>query len=167
MHSITRYVYSLFVYLTITSSALCAKAPPSNRQSFGLDLCTWEQECVFELVSALGELSMPNLILNSIYYNRLGDRIRHVHPMHFIAFVQADPHLNQCMHEVYDNFLKWPCFLSEWGQKMSRERKRGSVQRQLPAFAEFVNRDYTLLEECVAKEDWSRFLQIVIDIPSR
>lgn len=158
--------YCLILSLMGLMGPLQAEESPYETAVFVLDVQPWEKDCIFEIISALGELSMPSLIINGIYHNNLGDRVRHVHPMHFIAYVETHPYLSKCMVMVYESFLKWPCFLSEWGQKMSREKHLGSVYPQLAGFANLVGRDYDLLKECVDQEDWNRFLQIVIGVRS-
>ena len=76
---------------------------------YSLSLTSKDQERIFKLISNMGTLSWPKLLLKKREMEKIGDQIDSVHPMRFLGAIFSNPHLAQCMQSIYSSSLIRRC----------------------------------------------------------
>ena len=116
----------------------------------------------YRLIHSLGTLSWYELLWQKREIESIGDKVDHLHPFRFLALIFRDPHLRECMKNIYSSSLKWHRFLKGLSEKMDKRSKAGELIPQLPGFCHVTDTDYDCVKPFIEKRDWEGFLKYMI-----
>lgn len=160
MHHILRwhYVIILGILLHSNNSIGLPQSSISGHSYFLLDelandiffIDTLDQNNIAKLITQLGNWGVGRLLWHIKEMNRLGDRIRHVHPLSFLSYIYSQPELAKCMKLINSNYFKRKEFISGLSEKMEMEAKRNNLLPYVRDFSEKIG--------CVRWEDIFIFL---------
>ena len=122
-----------------------------------------ERGKIFTLISNMGTLSWPKLILKKKKLDKIGKDIDHVHPLRFLSVVFSQPHLKSCMREVAGSSLKWNRFIKGLSEKLKKNAKANNLMKHVTGFAETVGADPYECYNYLIKQDWEGFVRYLIN----
>jgi len=142
-------------------SFLCFPLSLSGQGSF-LTLKEWERNTIDKLVSTIGQERWFSLLLKSRNLNKMGNSIRHVPPLQFLAFVVSRPHLKNHLRTISKDSLKWSSFMSGLSSSL---RKDSSImlQTKIVDFASFLRLDPAPLYRLIHQRRWTEFTLYVLN----
>lgn len=127
-----------------------------------LNVTQQERDKIFKLISNMGTLPWPKLLLKKNAMEKLGDDIDHVHPMRFLGVIFSNPHLKYCMGEVEKSGLKWGRFIKGLSKKMKKNHEMGNILPHITGFAEETGVDPDQCYEYLIKKDYEGFVRYLI-----
>jgi hypothetical protein len=144
---------------------LCAQTVEDSPQLeffFSLPLDDNEKRVINAMILTIAEKNVIKLGLMRKTIEKKGKRIHHVHPLRFIGYIFATPHLKTSMHKIRKSSFKWDGFIDGFSKKMKDESNNGNLIQYIPGFAEYLDVDF---EECmhyVHKKDWEGFVKFLL-----
>ncbi len=115
-----------------------------------------------DIITSMGEKSVPKLLFDSVRLNNLGDSIRHIPPLKFLAFIVTDNYLKECLKKTSKSYFKWSSFIEGVGERMGQEYAAGRLMKDLLKFSLVVERDYQQLERYAHKHQWEKFVKSLL-----
>lgn len=149
------------------------------------------------MISTLAEKSLAALLLETTTLMKIGDRIRPVHPLKFLAIILSDPELKADLQKIkddktvaswngwsfslpwiFDSFSKWSYFIKELChslQTKNSEKEESSIETNLLPFIQEAKLDVS--EEGLHQlhyyihrpkgPEWENFILCLMNFPSR
>ena len=90
--------------------------------------------------------------------NKMGDQIRHVPPMDFLAVIFSQEDLKHQMHSIKKSMFKWNSIVDNIAENMKKERKSPDFEDKVRNFATFLGVDAEALLHKVHHNDWAGFI---------
>lgn len=149
MYYITRCCYFLIalgILLRSNTSIGFPQASISDPSNFTLDelskdiffIDTLDQNNITKLITRLGNWGVGRLLWHVKEMNRLGDRIRHIHPLSFLGYIYSQPELIKCMKLINRSYFKRKEFITGLSEKMEMEAKRDNLLPYVRDFSERI-----------------------------
>lgn len=124
--------------------------------------CTKEQKThIHEIISTLGTQGKMSLLWQQSHLRELGDKIKDVHPLKFIAIIITDPYLKNCIGAVWQDYFKRNGFLEDLIPSINREMEKGKFQIYIPNFAQEVGVNPDHLQKFIVTKDWENFIALL------
>ncbi len=117
-----------------------------------------DKKIINKIISDMGSKSLLSLLKKRGEMLRLGDEIRHVPPMDFLAVIFTQPELRHHMATIKKSYLKWANIVDEVGSNMNKESKLPGFEDKIKAFAKFLGADSSVLLKKAHEKDWSGFV---------
>lgn len=176
MRPIVHYCYFLIlgISLSIHSSSAAQLPTTSTHPSYYL-LEEFSEEIFFidpvdqnnitKLITRLGHWGVGRLLWHIKEMNRLGDRIRHVHPLCFLSYIYSQPQLVTCMKSINSNYFKKKEFISGLSEKMELEADRDNLLPYAKNFSEKVGCEHwEEISTFLDRRDWAGLLAYLDDL---
>jgi hypothetical protein len=144
---------------------LCAQTledSPQMEVFLSLPLDDIEKRVINAMILTIAEKNVIKLGLMRKTIEKKGKRIHHVHPLRFIGYIFATPHLKTSMQKIRKSSFKWDGFIDGFSKKMKDESNNGNLIQYIPGFAEYLDVDF---EECmhyVHKKDWEGLVKSLL-----
>ena len=87
--------------------------------------------------------------------NKVGDKVRRVHPLRFIGFILSDPYLRICLKNIESDVIKWANFMEGYEARMAKESREDNLLKYLPGFAELLEVSESSIQHFIQNEDYS------------
>lgn len=113
-----------------------------------------EKKIISKLVVTLAENNVFKLLFEKKKLEKLGKRINHVHPMKFLGTILGDPRLFHCLREIRKSTFKWEGFMDGLVRRMNEELSHNNIEKYIPGFASFVNKDPNKIQEFIERRDF-------------
>lgn len=177
MRPIVRYCYVLIlgIFLSIPISSAAQLQITSTNPSYSLFeevpeeiffIDPVDQNNITKLITRLGHWGVGRLLWNVKEMNRLGDRIRHVHPLCFLSYIYSQPQLATCMKSINSNYFKKKEFISGLSQKMEFEADRDNLLPYVKNFSEKIGCEHwEEISIFVDRRDWAGLLTYLDELP--
>ena len=125
---------------------------------FSINASDKDKRIINKIISEMGSKSLFSLLKKRGEMLRLGDQIRHVPPMDFLAVIFTQPDLKHHMSTIKKSYLKWSNIVDEVGNNMNKESKLPGFEEKVKAFARLVGADSSVLLRKAEEKDWSGFV---------
>lgn len=125
---------------------------------FDLPLTNEDKKNIRKLIIAMADKNILQLLMEKKNMEKLGLKIRPVHPLKFAAFILKDPYLKKCLRTIEKDSLKWGPFVDGYEEKMKEESKAGRMLVYIPGFVEFLNCDAKQVQKLMQNKDYVGFL---------
>ena len=125
---------------------------------FDLSLTNEDKKNIRKLVSTMADKNILQLLMEKKSMEKLGDKIRPVHPLKFAAFILKDPYLKKCLRTIEKDSLKWGPFVEGYEEKMKTEAKAGRMLVYVPGFIEFLDADAKQVQKLIQNKDYAGLL---------
>ena len=123
-----------------------------------LPISEQDKQNIAALLTPLSSWSMMKLAFNQSEVEALGDRIRNIPFMRFLAYIFSDPQMKQMMTTIRGRSAIWRRFGSSLQRSLADNYANGQLTAYLEGFSEEVQIPKEELETFVQKQDWSGFL---------
>lgn len=160
---------------TLCASLASAHASPpvfvvsdSSQSYYSLPISDADQQNIDELIRTMGNSGYWDLIKKKKKMDRLGDKVRHVHPLRFLGHVFSRSHLKGAMVKIMDDRLKRRGFLNGHGKKegfahrISREMQSNNLMQYLPGFSQCLGVNEEEISRFFYHHDWEGFLRYLV-----
>lgn len=170
MRYIIHWYYLLIVILTFQNSIGILPACTSEQDPFVLHpleetsddiffINTLDQNNIKKLIKRLGNWGVGRLLWHIKEMNRLGDRIRHVHPLSFLSYIYSDPELIQCMKSINQSYFKKKEFITGLSEKMAIEAANDNLLPYVRDFSRKIGcKQWEDIFIFLDRHDWVGFL---------
>lgn len=128
-----------------------------------LPLNDHERTLIHKIVDTMARDNVIKLGLKRKTMEKKGKRIRHVHPLRFLGYVFADPHLKHCMREISRSHFKWNGFIDGMRDRIEEEAARGGLLPYLHGFAQHVHCDEEKARRYIEKRDWEKLVKFLLE----
>ena len=128
------------------------------RPFFDLPLTNDDKKNIRKLITTLADKNILQLLLDKKGMEKLGDKIRPVHPLKFASFILKDPYLKKCLRTIEKDSLKWGPFVDGFEEKMKTETKAGKILVYIPGFLELLDADPKQVQKLLQNKNYSGFL---------
>ncbi|MBF8262350.1 MAG: hypothetical protein HW387_15 [Parachlamydiales bacterium] len=148
--------------------AIVIKVPPPNKPPAGAvtfnDLeCTVDDiQKISEIISKMGEKSKLYLLAHESYLRKIGDEVRHVHPLKFLSVALSNPYLKSCMVKFRDDYFKWHNFIIDLQDALNAHSSQGNVSKYLNDFAKTVGVAPEAIQKHVDKREWVEMIDYIL-----
>jgi len=138
--------------------------PPAAKSDSYKDLVCTEQdkENIFEIISTMAEYGKLSLLVKQSYLKRLGAQIDHVHPLKFLSTILTDPHLKNCLNEIFDDYFKRNGFMDGVGPSLSRQAEKGRLNQYIAEFAAEVGVPSERIVKFFQNQDWEGLVRFLM-----
>jgi len=137
---------------------ICFKPIDYEEIPFVIEASDKDKKIIRNLIAELGSKSLISLLAKRSEMNKMGDQIRHVPPMDFLAVVFTSKEHKEHMKSIKKSYFKWNSIIDEVGSNMGREKKKPGLERRVYAFASFMKVDANVLFQKIDHEDWAGFV---------
>lgn len=125
---------------------------------------TLDQDNIGKLITRLGDWGIGRLLWHIKEMNRLGDRIRHVHPLSFLSYIYSQPELVKCMKLINSSYFKRKEFITGLSEKMEIEAERDNLLPHVKSFSEKIGCDrWEDISIFLDRHDWIGLLAYLDD----
>ncbi len=108
----------------------------TSKNIFFID--TLDRNNIKKLITRLGNWGVARLLWHVKEMNRLGDRIRHIHPLCFLSYIYSEPELIQCMKLINRSYFKKKEFITGLSEKMDMEAGNDNLLPYVRDFSEKI-----------------------------
>ena len=138
--------------------------PPVAKSDSYKDLVCTEQDKsnIFEIISTMAEYGKLSLLMKQSYLKRLGAQIDHVHPLKFLSTILTDPHLKQCLNEIFDDYFKRNGFMDGVGPSLTRQAEKGKLTQYIAEFAAEVGIPPERIAKFFQTQDWEGLVRFLM-----
>lgn len=129
-----------------------------------LHLHDWEKQVIADLIMAIAEKNVFQLLLDKKDMDRKGKKINHVHPLRFIGYICSDPKLKKCIRSFRKNPFKWDHFMTGFAGRMREEAEKKNMLHFIADFAVYLNADPEDLFPFILQADYEGFVQHIVSL---
>jgi len=120
------------------------------------------------IVTTLSEKSMLGLLGAKSGLNERGDRLRHLHPLEFLAVIFTDPTRAKNIKIVRGRGMVWKDFISSLRDSLDKEAALNNFQEDVIVdFAKRVNIDPAAIKPSIKNKNWDSLVDILISEKSK
>lgn len=136
---------------------------PSSNDIFFID--TLDQNNIKKLITRLGNWGVGRLLWHIKEMNRLGDRVRHIHPLCFLSYIYSQPELIQCMKLINQSYFKKKEFITGLSEKMAIEAANDNLLPYVREFSQKIGcKTWEDIFIFLDRHDWAGFLSYLNEI---
>jgi len=149
---------------TLSPIASMIKFPPVAKSEKYTDLICTEQDRsnIYEIISTMGEYGKLSLLMKQSHLKNLGAQINHVHPLKFLSTILTNPHLKECLTDIFDDYFKRNGFMDGVGPSLSREAEKGKLNQYIAEFAAEVNVSPEKITKYFQNQNWEGLVRFLI-----
>jgi hypothetical protein len=156
-----------YLLLLLTINTLFAEELRDEKafdlKPYELKVSNEEGKIISEIVSTLGCLSLISLGFKKSHLKELGSNLKGIGPLHFLGYVFTNNDLKAHMKTIHQSSMKWKGFLDGLKPGFEREFKSNQLMQDLPGFADLIKMDVNKLVHEAKKEDWNRFVEVMLE----
>jgi hypothetical protein len=119
------------------------------------------------ILKTLADSSLYHIRNSESYLNRVGDRIKQVHPFHFLSCIFTNEELKVCIHNLQGRSWVWKGFLNGITSSLDEENGRDNLLKYTSDFAAKIKIDPNVILPILKAKNWERFIDTLIDIVPR
>lgn len=120
---------------------------------------TLDRSNIKKLITRLGNWGVGRLLWHIKEMNRLGDRLRHIHPLCFLSYIYSEPELIQCMKSINQSYFKKKEFITGLSEKMDVEAKNNNLLPYVRDFSQKIGcKRWEDIFIFLDRHDWVGFL---------
>ena len=161
-------VYKLTVASkSVLSTANFSKKVRSIPRSYAGGVTASESADIAYILKTMANSSLPKIKSAESALKKAGDRIDHVHPLHFLACIFSNEELKVCMRNLQGRAWVWKEFLGGITESMAEEDARGNLLPFVQDFAAKVKTDAHVLIPILEGGRWERFVNTLIELVPR
>ncbi|MBS0615284.1 MAG: hypothetical protein JSR58_01875 [Verrucomicrobia bacterium] len=123
-----------------------------------------EEKLVWELIDKLGNKSIVGLTFAAFEMNRLGDKVRHIHPLRFLGYIFSDPYLKKCMKKAFEKTLVRNEFVKGLSEKFHKEFAQDNVYQLVPGFCKKTGADPDEVNSFIQAYQWQSLVEYLINL---
>ena len=135
---------------------------PETEAFFLLPLDDNEKRVINAMILTIAEKNVIKLGLMRKTIEKKGKRIHHVHPLRFIGYIFATPHLKSSMHKIRKSSFKWDGFIDGFSKKMKEESNSNNLVQYIPGFAQYLDVDVEEVMHYIHKKDWEGLVKFLL-----
>ena len=120
-----------------------------------------EKEIIFTIIHEMGHRSLFSLLKEMSRLHRLGDQIRHVPPLDFLAAIFSHRESVQAMKEIKKSYFKWQNFIDGVADGMKKESSQEVDEEKIKAFARLLSKNEKALLDAAHRKKWSEFVSLL------
>jgi hypothetical protein len=127
---------------------------PAAKPFFDLPIAIEDKINIRQLMSSMADKNLVQLFLDKKSMEKLGDKIRRVHPLRFMGFILSDSSLKKYLTVIANDSIKWDNFIGGFEERMKKEAKAGNLDVYGPGFAELLQTDSNLVQDYLKKKNY-------------
>lgn len=148
-------MFQMLLTMMLVFGSVIESDPPSKPTGYeSLAISSEESWKIGEILRTMAENNVMALLFERKRLERLGDEIRHVHPIRFIGTVFADADYTRYMFIIRQSGFKWNGFIDGFKERFKEEIKAGNVRPHLAGLARSLSVDETRLAGYVDEKDF-------------
>lgn len=129
---------------------------------YELRLTPSDSQNIVKLITYLA-MSKPKILLNKNKVEKVGDDVRAVHPLRFIGHIISTPNLKKKLKkEIEGSLFVWGNFVKGFGERMSKEKSHGRLDRYIPGFCQHLGISEQTVHHYISQEKWEDFVKFLI-----
>lgn len=162
-----RSLFLVLVFGLFTTSVSCSiiKKPPVKPTEMTyteLNCSEQDRNCIYEIISTMGEKGKLSLLFQQGHLRELGAQINHVHPLIFLSTIFSDAHLKSCMYYIWDDYFKRNGFLDGLAPSLTREAEKGKLNMYIGDFAKDIGVTPDAIQGYFDTRDWENLVLFLI-----
>ena len=123
-----------------------------------------EREKMIELFTIMGSHGKVDLLLyHEKHLRKLGEEIKHVHPLKLLGCVFSTPNMKEYMDDIYHDYFKWKNFFGGYAPNMDHELMKNNLLQYTEDFALEVNIPSHRIKPFLDNRDWKGLFKFLID----
>lgn len=108
-------------------------------------------------------MSWLDLLLHKKEMEKLGDKIRPVHPLRFVAYIHSDPTLREKkLPKIRRDRVKWGSFIGGFNERMALENSNSNLLRYVPGFSHFTHVPESKIESLIHRHSWTEIMESIM-----
>lgn len=111
------------------------------------------------ILTTMSDKNVLSLLLEKSSLEKKGKQIRPVHPMRFIGYILADPHLRKCLRNIKKDYFKWSNFLDGFVDRMKEESSKNNVVHYVYGLSDLIKVDSNTIYQFINKKDYEGLLK--------
>ncbi|NDE82156.1 MAG: hypothetical protein EB051_00870 [Chlamydiia bacterium] len=111
------------------------------------------------ILTTMSDKNVLSLLLEKSSLEKKGKQIRPVHPMRFIGYILADPHLRKCLRNIKKDYFKWSNFVEGFVDRMKEENGRNNVVHYIYGLSNLIKVDSNTIYQFIHKKDYEGLLK--------
>ena len=125
-----------------------------------------DRQKIIEIITKLGTIGKIELLLHhKSHLEKIGDEVRYIHPLKFLAVIFSDPQLKSYMKVVYDDYFKWKNFIEGLSATIDKEVIKNNLDKYLDNFSKEIRLPVYKIKPYINKRDWPGLLKCLIFTP--
>ncbi len=121
-----------------------------------------EKELIHDIISTMAKKNPVELAFRKNTLERKGKKINHVHPLRFLGYIFADPHLKSSMKKIKKSYFKWEAFIDGLSKKMKYELSHDNLYLYLEGFSQHVRVDRDHVAKYIKNHDWEGLVNFLL-----
>ena len=117
---------------------------------------------VIEIITTVGNDSKVTLLFNQTYLKGIGARIQHVHPLKLLEIALSTDDYKACLGRIMDDYFKKSAFMEGLSGNLNREKDKGKLEKNIPAFAERVKISKESIQPYFYNRDWEGLVRCLL-----
>lgn len=115
------------------------------------------------IIRTMAENGKISLLFKQGELKRIGEEINHVHPLRFLGTIFSDPHLKQCMREIYTDYFKWNGFMDGLGPSLTNQASQGKLMQYLNDFAKECDVAPESISGYISSKSWEDMVRYLMN----
>jgi len=131
---------------------------PNIDTFYDLRLTESDQKNIEKLIKKLADTGLLSLLLNKREMEKLGDKVRPVHPLRFIGFILSRHDLKKRLPKIRDSHFKWKNFIGGFSERMDIESKKDNIYPHVAGFSHLTGISESRVRSYLDRSDWEGFV---------
>jgi len=131
--------------------------------SFEVKVSEDEGKAISEIVTTLGNSSIPGLAFKKGHLKTLGAGLKGIGPLHFLGFIFSNEELRAHMKTIRKSSIKWEGLLDSLKSGLERELTSKKLVPELQGFAALTKADHQKLLLKAEEHKWDDFIGILVE----
>jgi hypothetical protein len=147
--------FNLFFLITLFFTQLSA-------EEFVLTVSEERAEVIEEIVTTMGETSVPMLLFKKKQLEELSKKLKGMGSFNFLGYIFTHPELKEYMKEIAESSWKFDGIMKSTRKGFDRDKAAGTIWDQIPGFAKLLDVSEEKLTQFAEKGDWDDLVQYLV-----
>ncbi|NGX50647.1 MAG: hypothetical protein K1060chlam2_00495 [Chlamydiae bacterium] len=134
------------------------KRVPPIQPFYSLRLNETDQKNIEKLIKNLADWNVVKLLMKKREMEKLGDKIRPVHPLRFLGYIHSRHDLKSRLSKIRGNHFKWKNFLGGLRERMVEESRKNNVHRYIPGFSHLTGVSHPRVLSTIRQSNWEALI---------
>jgi len=141
---------------------MCSGKESETHHFYALRLTDTDCHNISKLIKQMADLGLWDLLKKSKEMQKLGEKVKPVHPLRFLGYIFSNPELKRRMPTVRESHFKWSKFTDGLCEGLNREADKGDINRFISGFAQVVGKPIHEVQGFVLRGDWHGLLHYLM-----
>lgn len=131
-------------------------------RNYNAALKSSEKKDIKYIVTTLGNGSLREIVSSKSSLKKAGDRVLHVHPLRFLAYIFSDEEMKAAMANLQGRSWVWKEYLGSTSDSLDKELSLNNLIQFIPDFSTTLNVDSVAVNGFALDRKWSSLIDYLI-----